>query len=65
VIEAAKAVTGRGLLALVARRREGDPAQLVASATRAREELGWRPRYPDLSVIIEHAWNWHQRRHFT
>ena len=65
VIEAAKAVTGRGLLAHVARRREGDPAQLVASATRAREELGWRPRYPDLNTIIEHAWSWHQRRHFA
>ena len=63
VIETAKAVTGRGLLAHVARRREGDPAQLVASAERARQELGWRPRYPDLTTIIEHAWAWHQRRH--
>ncbi|MCS5698866.1 UDP-glucose 4-epimerase GalE [Cyanobium sp. FGCU-52] len=63
VIETAKKVTGRGLLAHVARRREGDPAQLVASATRAREELGWRPRYPDLGTIIEHAWAWHRNRH--
>ena len=63
VIEAAKAVTGRGLLAHVARRREGDPAQLVASAERARQDLGWRPRYPDLDTIIEHAWSWHQHRH--
>ena len=63
VIEAAKAVTGRGLLAHVAKRREGDPAQLVASAALARDELGWRPRYPELSTIIEHAWTWHQRRH--
>ena len=63
VIEAAKPVTGRGLLAHVAKRREGDPAQLVASAALARDELGWRPRYPELSTIIEHAWTWHQRRH--
>ena len=63
VIEAAKSVTGRGLLAHVAKRREGDPAQLVASAERARAQLGWRPRYPDLTTIIEHAWRWHQRRH--
>ena len=63
VIEAAKVVTRRGLLAHVARRREGDPAQLVASAERARQDLGWRPRYPELSTIIEHAWAWHRHRH--
>jgi len=62
VIETAKAVTGRGLLAHVAPRRSGDPAQLVASAGKAHSELGWRPRYPDLATIIEHAWAWHQRK---
>ena len=60
VIETAKAVTGRGLLAHVAPRRTGDPAQLVAAAEKAHRELGWRPRYPDLAAIIEHAWAWHQ-----
>ncbi|MEB3199678.1 MAG: UDP-glucose 4-epimerase GalE [Synechococcaceae cyanobacterium] len=63
VIEAAKSVTGCGLLAHVAPRRDGDPAQLVASSRRALDELGWRPRYPELHVIIEHAWNWHRKRH--
>jgi UDP-glucose 4-epimerase len=63
VIETAKAVTGRGLLAHVAPRRPGDPAQLVAGAAKAHSELGWRPRYPDLTTIIEHAWHWHQQRH--
>ncbi|KAF0655087.1 UDP-glucose-4-epimerase [Cyanobium sp. Copco_Reservoir_LC18] len=63
VIETAKAVTGRGLLAHVAKRRDGDPPQLVAGATRAHQELGWRPRFPELETIIEHAWTWHQRRH--
>ena len=63
VIEAAKAVTGRGLLAHVAPRRSGDPPQLVAAAGKALNELGWRPRYPDLATIIEHAWAWHQSRH--
>ena len=61
VIETAKAVTGHGLLAHVAPRRPGDPSQLVASAVKARNELGWRPRYPELGTIIEHAWAWHQR----
>ena len=63
VIETAKAVTGRGLLAHVAPRRTGDPAQLVAGAERAHRELGWRPRHADLGTIIEHAWAWHRHRH--
>ncbi len=63
VIEAAKAVTGRGLLAHVAPRRAGDPPQLVAGAEKARRELGWVPRYPQLEVILDHAWAWHRRRH--
>ena len=60
VIDTAKAVTSRGLLAHVAPRRPGDPPVLVASAERARRELGWQPRYPELSTILSHAWAWHQ-----
>lgn len=42
-------------------RRAGDPAKLVADATLAREELGWRPRYSDLETIISHAWAWEKK----
>ncbi len=60
VIDTAKAVTGRGLLAHVAPRRPGDPPVLVASAVQARRDLGWQPRYPELNTILSHAWAWHQ-----
>jgi UDP-glucose 4-epimerase len=60
VIEVAQDVTGRDLLAQVAPRRDGDPPVLVASAEKAHRELGWQPRYPQLSTILEHAWTWHQ-----
>jgi len=60
VIDTAKAVTSRGLLAHVAPCRPGDPPVLVASAEHARRELGWQPRYPELSTILSHAWAWHQ-----
>jgi UDP-glucose 4-epimerase len=33
----------------------------VANAARAREVLGWTPRYPELRTIVEHAWRWHTR----
>lgn len=63
VIDTAKAVTGRGLLAHVGPRRPGDPPVLVASAEQARRELGWQPRYPELSTILSHAWRWHHQLH--
>ncbi len=60
VLDVARKVTERGLLAHVAPRREGDPPVLVASSEKARRELGWTPGYPDLETIITHAWQWHQ-----
>jgi UDP-glucose 4-epimerase len=63
VIAAAREVTGRELTVTVQPRREGDPPELVASAHRAREELGWQPHHPELRTILRHAWAWHQRRH--
>jgi UDP-glucose 4-epimerase len=32
----------------------------VAYSDRARETLGWRPRFDDLSVIVAHALAWEQ-----
>jgi UDP-glucose 4-epimerase len=60
VVEIARRVTGRPIPVREAPRREGDPASLVASATKAREELGWSPRFPELGEIIATAWRWHQ-----
>lgn len=56
VIEAARAVTGQPIPAEKAPRRPGDPPRLVAASARAREELGWTPRFDALETIIEHAW---------
>lgn len=35
--------------------RPGDPARIVADATLARKELGWRPKY-DLHHMVKSAW---------
>ncbi|TVQ38452.1 MAG: UDP-glucose 4-epimerase GalE [Wenzhouxiangella sp.] len=59
VIAAARQVTGQQISYSVAERRPGDPAVLVASAEKARRELGWSPRYGDIEAIIETAWRWH------
>lgn len=61
VIETAKNVTGKEITVEEVERRPGDPPVLVGSSSKAREILGWNPEYPDLSLIIESAWNWHQK----
>lgn len=59
VIDAARAVTRHEIPAEEAPRRPGDSAVLIASSEKVNDELGWRPRYPDLKAIIASAWAWH------
>ena len=62
VIEAARRVTGHPIPLRDDPRRPGDPPVLVADAQRARAELGWTPKYPDIETIIAHAWAWERRQ---
>ena len=59
VIDTVSRVVGRPVAWQSAPRRPGDPAVLYASSDRAQRELGWRPQYTDLEVIVRHAWQWH------
>ncbi len=60
VIAAVERVTGRRVPWVAAPRRAGDPAVLTAASERARQRLGWRPRYEQLDTIVETAWRWRQ-----
>ncbi len=60
VIETARRVTGHAIPAVDSPRRPGDPAILVASSERIKQELGWKPKFADLDSIISSAWRWHQ-----
>lgn len=59
VIDTCRKVTEKDIEAIMAPRRAGDPAVLIASSEKARTELGWIPKYPNLEEIVSHAWNWH------
>ena len=61
VIETARAGTGEAIPEQMGQRRAGDPARLVASSDRIRQELGWAPRFADLEQIIDSAWHWRQQ----
>ena len=58
VIEACRKITGHDISYTMSARRAGDPARLVASSVRAKEILGWKPRYSDLLEIVSTAWRW-------
>jgi UDP-glucose 4-epimerase len=61
VIETARRATGKKISSIESPRRQGDPARLVASSEKIREELGWAPKYPELETIVETAWKWHRK----
>ncbi|WP_327355519.1 UDP-glucose 4-epimerase GalE [Streptomyces sp. NBC_01304] len=61
VIETVRQVTGHPIPEVVAPRRGGDPAVLVASAATAHDRLGWRPSRADLAGIVADAWAFAQR----
>jgi len=60
VIQTAEKVTGQPIKVVMDKRREGDPAVLIASSKKAGEILKWRPEYPGLDEIISSAWKWHK-----
>jgi len=61
VLETAREVTGKSIPARMAPRRAGDPATLIASSEKIKQQLGWKPEFQDLRVIIESAWRWMQK----
>jgi UDP-glucose 4-epimerase len=62
VVQAVREVTGHPIPVEMAPRRPGDPAVLVASSAKARDELGWEPRQPGLLDIIADAWTFARER---
>lgn len=61
VVEMCEKVTEKKANVVMAERRAGDPARLVASSDKIYTELGWKAEYT-LEKIISTAWNWHQSR---
>lgn len=59
VIRMCEEVSGRKIPFVSKPRRPGDPPRLVATAVKAKAELGWRPKFPKLGEIVDSAWRWH------
>lgn len=61
VVDAVKQVTGHAVPYQELPRRSGDPACLIADASRAAKLLEWHPRHSSLDEIIRTAWKWKVR----
>jgi UDP-glucose 4-epimerase len=61
VINATEGVTGRKIPRVARPPRPGDPAVLVATASKLRRLLDWTPQESSLESIIGTAWEWRCR----
>jgi UDP-glucose 4-epimerase len=59
VIRAVEKITGKSVKVIESPRRAGDPAALYADSTKAKNELGWKVKFPDIEAIVATAWKWH------
>jgi UDP-glucose 4-epimerase len=61
VVREVERAVGRRIRTVFAPRRAGDPAVLLAKATKIRRALGWEPKSSDLPNIVRSGWSWHRR----
>lgn len=59
VIDMVRKVSGKDFKVVEAKKRAGDPAVLTSDASKAKAELGWKPKFFELEKIVETAWRWH------
>ncbi len=60
VVDEVRRVTGREVPTVMKPRRPGDPPQLVANPSKAKDNLGWSARHSSIGEIVSTAWNWRQ-----
>jgi len=61
VVDRVKKVSGVDFETVETERRAGDPPQLIASNQKIRDLTGWQPRYDNLDIIIQTAWEWEKK----
>lgn len=64
VIKAAERIVGRSIPHNFGPRRAGDPAILVANATKIQTIIDWKPHYSDIETIINSAILWQKTKFY-
>lgn len=62
VIAAATRVTGRQIPVVKTERRVGDPDVVIASFSKAKDDLNWNPRYDNIEDILSSMWKVYSRK---
>lgn len=61
IISVTEHVSGKKIKVIKGNARPGDPAKLVADYHKAYRELGWKPEYNNIEMIIKSAFSWHSK----
>ncbi|MDD2886284.1 MAG: UDP-glucose 4-epimerase GalE [Aliarcobacter sp.] len=61
VIETMKKVTNTNFQVDIAPRRAGDPAALISDNKKIKEKMNWTPKYDDLALICQSAFEWENK----
>lgn len=61
VIETVRKVSGKDFTVVQSQRRAGDAAVLVCDPSKAKSQLGWITKYPELERIVSTAWEFHNK----
>ena len=56
MIAAAEKITGRKINYSIVGRREGDPAELIATSALAQQKLNWRAKHSDVDSLLKTTW---------
>lgn len=59
IIASVERITGRTVLIHAGARREGDPASLIASYSKFKRDVGWKPESSSIDNIVKTAWAWY------
>jgi UDP-glucose 4-epimerase len=62
VLSVVKEVTGKNISITDSPRRAGDPASLTARVDRIHRVIHWQPKYDDLRLIVNSAYEWEKKR---
>jgi len=63
IIDAAEKISGRKVPVVLGERRAGDPAKLIADATKAKKVLGWEAQHKNAEDMVSSAWQWINQAH--
>ena len=64
MVQAARKVTSHPIPIQISPRRAGDPAVLIASSSKAKSVLGWKPIRENIEVMIKDAWTWELNKRY-